>query len=86
MSLNMNELTAHIESIISKEDYRELGTKSVVCVMKLKNGFEIVGHSAPFHVNDYVYTKGRTCARADAINKLIDLFIFHKFMEENPIN
>jgi hypothetical protein len=61
-----------INDLILLEDYWENG-KTTVCILTLKNNFEVVGTSAPVDKSNFDKKVGRKYAREKAINKLWEL-------------
>ena len=62
-----------IESVIIKEEYIEVGIKTVVAVLTLKNGFEVIGTSACVDRSNYNLEIGSKYAREKAIDKIWEL-------------
>lgn len=58
--------------------YAEIGRKTTVAVIRLKNGFEIVGNSACINEEDFVKEIGRHYALVNALNKLDEFIGFHR--------
>ena len=74
----MKHLTPeHIESVIVKETYHVPDTDSestlTVCVLTLKNGFEVTGVSACCSRDLYEEDKGMELARLEASGKIWQL-------------
>lgn len=64
-----NTLTIEkIENTILKEDYIKVGLKTVIAVLTLKNGFEIIGTSACVDPNNFDFEIGKKYAREKAID------------------
>lgn len=61
-----------IESLIVKEDYFNNG-KSTVCILTLKNGFEVIGTSGVVDKSKFDEEIGNKFAREQAINKMWEL-------------
>jgi hypothetical protein len=59
-----------IENIILKEDYIKVGLKTVIAVLTLKNGFEIIGTSACVDFNNFDFEIGKKYAREKAIDQI----------------
>jgi len=59
-----------VESAIQSEEYLTVGKKTTVCVLTLKNGFEVVGTSACVDVNNYSQEVGQPYARKKAIDQV----------------
>lgn len=62
-----------IELLIANEQFITLGIKTTVCLMTLKNGFEIIGTSACVNPKDYNIEIGKKYAREKAMDKLWEL-------------
>lgn len=62
-----------IENCIASEEYSTVGNKTTVCVLTLKNGFEVVGTASPVDPADYSLEKGKEPARRRAIDRLWEL-------------
>lgn len=62
---------AHIDALIVREDYHVFpGTVLTVCALTLKNGFMVVGKSAPASAANFDAELGRKIARDDARNQI----------------
>lgn len=62
-----------INSLIEKEEYIKVGVKTVVAVLTLKNGFEIIGTSACVDPSNFNLEIGSKYARERAIDKIWEL-------------
>lgn len=62
-----------IENGIAKIEYSKLGQKTAVCLMTLKNGFEIVATSACIKAEDYDQEVGNQIALKKAMDNLWEL-------------
>lgn len=61
----------HIAEIIVDEDYYQFpGTTVTVCLLKLANGFSVVGESAAAHPDNFDTELGRKVARQNAHDKI----------------
>lgn len=70
--LNAPRLTPdHIDAQITKEDFHVFpGTTLTVCALTLKNGFQVVGHSAAASPENFDKDIGRKIARENARQKI----------------
>ena len=59
-----------IESIILKENYIKVGLKTVIAILILENGFEIIGTSACVDPNNFDFEIGKKYAREKAIDQI----------------
>ncbi|BCO16139.1 hypothetical protein_gp086 [Bacillus phage vB_BceM_WH1] len=59
-------------------EYQKMGTKTTVCLIKLTNGFEIVGTSACVDPKDFNKELGEKFALERALEKLGELDGFYK--------
>lgn len=70
-------LTVYQENLylewVDFQTHMKLGHKTTVCMLTLKNGFEIVGTSACINPEEYDYNLGHKYALVDALNKLDEL-------------
>lgn len=64
------------EAIVS-EEYIKMGKKTVVCLLTLKNGFEIVGTGSCVDPANFDMAIGKTYAREDAANQIWKLEGYH---------
>lgn len=62
-----------IEQMIETIEYSKLGKKTTVCLMTLKNGFEIVATSSCIDPKDYDQEVGNKIALEKAMDKLWEL-------------
>ena len=63
----------HLESLIAKKEFFTAGVKTTVCLLTLKNGFEIIGTSACVNAKDYSQEIGARFALQRAFDKLWEL-------------
>lgn len=72
-----HSLTVYQENLylewVDFQTHMKLGHKTTVCMLTLKNGFEIVGTSACINPEEYDYNLGHKYALVDALNKLDEL-------------
>lgn len=66
-----DEYVANVESI-------QLGKKTTICLVTLKNGFEVVGTSACIDPSDFVVELGMKYALEDAMRKVDELTAYHR--------
>lgn len=59
-----------LKSTISEIQFMTLGEKTVCCVITLKNGFEVVGTSAPVDKKNFDYQIGKKISYEKALDKL----------------
>lgn len=59
-----------IENIISKEEYLKVGLKTVIAILTLENGFEIIGTAACVDINNFDFEIGKKYAREKAIDQI----------------
>lgn len=61
----------HIDSVIVAEQYHQFpGTVLTVCALTLKNGFTVVGESAPASAENFDAELGRKIAREQARGRI----------------
>jgi hypothetical protein len=58
------------EQVISEQYYIFPSTVLTVCCLTLKNGFNVVGKSAPVSAQNFNEEVGRTIARKDAMDQI----------------
>lgn len=63
----------HIEAQVAKKEFSKLGVKTTVCLLTLKNGFEIVGTSSCIDPANYDQAIGNRIAEENALNKVWEL-------------
>lgn len=71
----MNKITLeYLHSIVDKEEYHRFeGTTVTVCLLTLKNGFNVLGESACVDSANFNSRDGEIFAKENAINKLWSL-------------
>ena len=78
----------HIDATIVAEQYHVFpGTALTVCALTLKNGFQVVGKSAPASPANFDAELGRKIARDDARNQIWALegyLLRSKLAEQHP--
>lgn len=70
------------DEIASIEHHRYRGTTVIGCVLTLKNGHAVIGHSACAHPDEFDLLKGISVARAKAEGKIAEL-LSYKLRGEN---
>lgn len=60
----------YLEQLIRSTEYLKLGAKTMVCFLKLHNGFEVVGSSACVSSTNFDQETGKKIAYENAIDKL----------------
>lgn len=61
----------HVNSVIVSEDYHRFeGTTFIVCLLTLKNGFNVTGESACASPENFDEELGRKIARGNAVQKI----------------
>ena len=75
----MNQLTPEVlESKITGEAYHQFdGTTVTICCLTLENGYNTIGQSACIDQANFDSEIGQGFARADAFNKLWQLYGFN---------
>lgn len=77
----------HIDDTIISEDYHVFpGTTVTVCLLKLRNGFTVVGESACASPSNFDEELGRKIARDQARNKIWQLegYLLRQRLHEAP--
>ena len=75
------------EVIVSEQYYVFPGTALTVCCLQLKNGFTVIGESAPVSPENFNVELGRKIARANARDKIWPLggYALHQSIYQNLI-
>lgn len=69
----------YLESLVDKEAYIYPDDTTVtICILTLKNGFNLIGHSACLNKEDFNPEIGNSVAKANAINQLWQLEGYHR--------
>lgn len=63
----------YLEEQIVDTQYQKMGLKTTICLLTLKNGFEVVGTSACIDASIFDFAEGMKWAFEDAFNKLWEL-------------
>lgn len=71
--MTMKLTKEYIEGKIEKIDYFALGSKTVVAMATLENGYEVVASSACVHPNDFVLEVGSKIAKERVVSKVWEL-------------
>lgn len=66
------------KQVDKRPEYIKMGEKTTVCLLTVKNGFEIVGTSACVDPADFDEATGRFYALTDAIGKLAEYEAFYR--------
>ena len=62
-----------IEATIVSEEYTKMGKKTTVCLLTLRNGFEIIGTSGCVDPANFNEAIGRKFAKEQAVEKIWQL-------------
>jgi hypothetical protein len=62
-----------MEVLVIKEEYTKIGEKTTVCLLTLKNGYEIAGYSACVDPKMFDYEIGKHWAKENAKQKLEEI-------------
>lgn len=62
-----------IEGLVESEEYHRMGVKTVVCLLTLQNGFELVGTSGVIDAANFDLEIGKKVARDKAVSKIWEL-------------
>lgn len=77
-----------IKRVIKNIEHFKIGKKTVICLITLENGFEIVGTASCIDVNNFEYDTGKELSYRDAENKIWayeGYMAQYKFIKENEI-
>lgn len=72
----------NISDLISKEDFFFIGKRTTVCLLTLKNGFEIVASSACIDPKNFNEETGKAISRELALQKLFEYAVVKIAMEK----
>lgn len=79
MEYKLNEYQQEIyDTHIEHKWQMKIGRKTTVVVLRMKNGFEVVGSSACVNVEDFNYVIGEHFAMVDALEKIGSFLAFAK--------
>lgn len=78
--LTNEDLTKHIV----KKEYAKMWEKTVICLLTLDNGFEVVWSTAPINKEDFSLEIGERYAYEKAVDKLWELYWFLEHCKRNP--
>jgi len=68
----------HIQAAIEDKVFTRVeGTNVTICVLKLKNGFTVIGHSACVSDENFDMELGKKIAESNATDQCWQLFGFH---------
>ena len=71
----------NIQSLIDKEEFFFIGKKTTVCLLTLKNGFELVASSACIKEESFNEDVGKIISRELALQKLYEYLTVKAAME-----
>jgi hypothetical protein len=72
--------TARVAELVEKTQYIRAGAKTTVCLVTLKNGFEVIGTSACVNPANFDEKVGEHWALKAALDKIEELEGFHRQM------
>lgn len=75
MDLNVSEL-------IDKEEFFFVGKRTTICLLTLKNGFEIVSSSACMEAKNFNMETGKAISRELALQKLFEYVVVKTALEK----
>ena len=78
--LNINDLKEHIV----KKEFIKMWEKTVICLLTLDNGFEVVWSTAPINKENFSLEVGEQYAYEKAVDKLWELYWFLEHCKRNP--
>ena len=74
----------HIEGLVANEQYiRVENTTMMICVLTLSNGYNVTGESACVDPANFNEAKGKSIARANAVNKI---WMLEGYLLNNRLN
>ena len=62
-----------VENSITKEEYMKMGRKTTICLLTLKNGYELTGVSGCVDPANFDIELGKKYSRENAVNKIWQL-------------
>lgn len=66
----IDNLPPRITDLVAAMEFHQMGRKTVVCNMRLHNGYEITTYSAPVNIQDFNYDLGKVLAKKKAYDEL----------------
>lgn len=78
----MTELIDNISDLILEEEFFFVGKRTTVCLLTLKNGFEIVASSACLDPKNFNKETGKAISRELALQKLFEYVCVKMAMEK----
>lgn len=73
-----------LESHIKKVEYSYMWKKTVICLLTLDNGFEVVWSAACVKTKDYDERRWENISYENAVDKLWELYWFLEHCKRNP--
>ena len=67
---DIDNLPPRITDLVAVMEFHQMGRKTVVCNMRLHNGYEITTYSAPINIQDFNYDLGKVLAKKKAYDEL----------------
>ena len=67
---SIENLPPSITELVAAMEFHQMGRKTVVCNMRLHNGYEITTYSAPINIQDFNYDLGKVLAKKKAFDEL----------------
>lgn len=72
------EQIEQLSDVIDYIEFQKMGEKTTVCLIKLNNGFEVVGTSACVNPEDFSKEIGEEISCGEAIRKIQEYYSFLK--------
>ena len=67
---SIDNLPPRITELVASMEFHQMGRKTIVCNMRLHNGYEITTYSAPINIQDFNYDLGKVLAKKKAYDEL----------------
>jgi hypothetical protein len=72
-----------LEKMIKAKEFVKMGNSTTICLLILKNGFEVIGTSQLFDYNLFNKKIGEDCAYENALLELKQIWSLIKALKEN---
>ena len=81
----IDNIPSRMTELVASMEFHQMGRKTVVCNMRLHNGYEITTYSAPISIQDFNYDLGKVLAKKKAYDELCQLERYNQLRSDTSL-